>query len=82
MKEAMMAGSFDARLDRVINWSFVSLDRQGRENVIGDTEELFEFLSDEQARAGQRMAKSGAEPIAMTIGLAVLEASKELAKAP
>lgn len=82
MKEAMMAGSFDARLDRIINWSFVSLDRQGRKNVIGDTEALFQFISDEQARAGRRMAKSGGEPITMTVGLAVLEASKELSKAP
>jgi hypothetical protein len=82
MREAMVAGSFDARLDRFISWSFVSLDRQGRRNVIEDTEELFDFFSDEQARAGQRIAKSGEEPVTMTVGLAVLEASKELTKAP
>ncbi len=82
MREEMMTGSFDARLDRIINWSFVSLDRQGRRNVIGDTEELFQFISDEQARAGRRMAKSGEAPVTMTVGLAVLEASKELTKAP
>ena len=81
MREEMVTGSFDARLDRIINWSFVSLDRQGRRNLIEDTEGLFEFISDEQARAGRRMAKSGEEPVTMTVGLAVLEASKELTKA-
>jgi DNA-binding transcriptional ArsR family regulator len=82
MREAIMTGSFDARLDRIINWSFVSLDRQGRRNIIGDTEELFQFIADEQAEAGRRMAKSGEAPVTMTVGLAVLEASKELTKAP
>lgn len=82
MSEAMMAGSFDARLDRFINWSFVNLDRQGRRNVIEDTERLFELISDEQAEAVRRMAKSGEKPVTMTVGLAVLEASRELTKAP
>jgi hypothetical protein len=82
MREAMMTGSFDKRLDRIINWSFVSLDRQGRRNVIGDTERLFQFISEEQAEAGRRMAESGEKPVTMTVGLAVLEASKELTKAP
>ncbi|HEX6688493.1 MAG TPA: winged helix-turn-helix domain-containing protein [Solirubrobacterales bacterium] len=82
MREAMMAGSFDARRDRCVSWSFVSLDRQGRSSVIKGTEDLLGFISQEQARAQRRMAKSGEEPIAMTVGLAVLEGSRELAKAP
>jgi len=82
MKEAMIAGDFDARLDRFVNWSFVSLDQQGRRNVIRDTEELSQFISDEQGRAARRVAKSDGKPIMMTVGLAVLDASKDLAKAP
>lgn len=82
MRDAMMAGSFDTRLDRIINWSLVNLDRQGRGNVIEDTERLFEFMSAEQAGAARRMAKSGEKPVTMTVGLAVLEASRELTKAP
>lgn len=82
MKEAMITGGFDKRLDRFVNWSFVSLDPQGRRNVIRDTEELSEFISDEQSRAARRIAKSGGKSVTMTVGLAVLEASKDLAKAP
>jgi hypothetical protein len=82
MKEAMVIGSFDARLDRFVNWSFISLDPQGRKNVIKDTEELSEFLSGEENRASRRLSKSGGKPVVLTVGLAVLEASKDSTKAP
>jgi hypothetical protein len=81
MRRGMEMGNFDARLDRFVNWSFVSLDRLGRQNVIHDTEALYEIIRDEQERAKQRVAKSGEKPVEMTIGLAVLEGSRERTKA-
>ena len=44
------------------------------------TEALCESICDEQAQAKRRIAKSGEKPVAMTIGLAVLEGSRELTK--
>ena len=82
VKESMLSGIFDARVNRCVNWSFVSLDRRGRENVIRETEELMSLIAEEEARSRARIAKSGTESIRLTLALAVLEASKDASKAP
>jgi len=82
LKASMLSGVFDARLDRCVNWSFVALDRMGRENVIRDTEKLLSLVKKEVARSKARLAESGDEPIRVTLALAVLEASKDMTKAP
>jgi hypothetical protein len=81
IEEAMRAGTFDARVDRYVTWSLVSLDRQGWESSIAGIEALSAFILEEQDRAGRRMARSGEEPIAMTVGLAAFEAQDSV-KAP
>jgi DNA-binding transcriptional ArsR family regulator len=82
VKEAMMSATFDARVDRYLTWSLISLDKQGWESVIAGIESLAEFIAQEQERAKLRMAKSGEKPITMTVGLAAFEALKDLIKAP
>jgi hypothetical protein len=82
VKEAIKAGTFDARVDRYITWSLVSLDRQGWANVIAGIEALSTFLFEEQERAKDRAANSGEQPVLMTIGLGAFEAPKDAAKAP
>jgi hypothetical protein len=81
-KDALIAGTFDMRADRCLSWSLISLDRRGWENVIAELESLSHFLSEEEARAKLRIAKSGETPIPLTVGLGAYEALKEFAKAP
>ncbi len=78
--EAMRAGTFDARLDRYVALSFLSLDRQGWANVVAGIESLAAFILEEQERAKARMEKSGEEPLMATVGLAAFERPAELAK--
>lgn len=82
VKEAMEAGTFDAREDRYLTWSLLQLDQQGWRNVIAGIEKLFAFLFEEADRAEARMAKSGVEPILMTVALGAFESPKAASKAP
>jgi hypothetical protein len=51
-------------------------------NVIAGVKALSAFLLEEQECAKERMAKSGEQPVLMTVGLGAFRAPKDLAKAP
>jgi hypothetical protein len=82
VKEAMRAGTFDARVDRYVTLSFLSLDQKGWTNVIAGINALSVFLLEEQERAEDRMAKSGEQPVLVTVGMGAFEAPKDSVKAP
>jgi hypothetical protein len=82
VKEAMEAGTMDAREDRHFTWSPLRLDRQGWETVIAWLDAIFYFLSEEQEDANARMAETGEEPIPMTVALAAFESPKDATRAP
>lgn len=82
VKEAMEAGTIDARENRHLSWTPLRLDHQGWENVIGWVDAIFYFLSEEQEEANLRMAESGEEPIPMTVALAAFESPKDTDKQP
>lgn len=73
VQDAMRAGTLDGRTDRYVTLSFLSLDQQGWENVVAGLEELSVFILREQARAKERMAKSGEKPIRLTLALGAFE---------
>jgi len=81
-KEAMRAGTFDARVDRYATWSLLLLDRQGWEKVTAALEELRRLVLAEQERAKARMKKSGEKPIPTTVLLAAFESPKTVTKEP
>jgi hypothetical protein len=81
VKEAMLAGTFDARTDRYVAWAFLALDRQAWDGVILELDELLDYIDDEQRRAAKRLKDSGDSPIAMTIATAAYESPKEAPKA-
>lgn len=81
VKEAMRAGTFDARVDRYVTLSFLSFDQQSWTNVIAGIETLSAFLMEEQELAKDRLAKSGEQPVLMTVGMGAFEAPKD-SKAP
>jgi hypothetical protein len=78
VKEAMRAGTFDARVDGCLAWSLVQLDRKGWEKVIAELDDLVAFVLKEEERAKVRLRKSGEKPIAMTVALGGFESPKEL----
>jgi hypothetical protein len=79
-KEAMRAGTFDARTDRCLTWSLLLLDRPGWEKLIAEINALYLSVLNERDEARDRMARSGERPIAMTIGLSAFEAPADSKK--
>lgn len=82
VQEAMAADTFDARADRHLTWSLLMLDQLGWEKVLGELMRLFDSLVKEQEDAKRRLAKSGEEPIRMTVALAAFESPKPATKEP
>ncbi len=82
VKEAMEAGTMDARDDRHLSWMPLRLDLQGWKNVIAKVNALFYWFYEEQDDANERMAKSGETPILMTVALAAFESPKDTEKHP
>lgn len=77
VKEAMKAGTFDARDDRYLAWSLLSLDRQGLAQVTADNEALLEIALKEHERTKDRIKRSHETPMRMTIALAAFESPVE-----
>lgn len=82
VKEALVAGTIDARKDRHFTWSPLRLDLQGWKAVIAKIDALFYFIFEEQKRADRRMAESGEASIPMTVALAAFESPKDTEKQP
>ncbi|MGC1851309.1 MAG: hypothetical protein WA687_02585 [Solirubrobacterales bacterium] len=82
VKEAMEAGTIDAREDRHFTWAGFRLDERGWKSVITKIDALFYWLFEEQEEANARMAESGEEPIPMTVALAAFESPKDTEKQP
>lgn len=82
VREAIAAGTFEARLDDHLSWSVLRLDRQGRGKVVAGFESVRKLISQEREAAAARIARSGEEPIAMTVGLVAFESPQGVAKEP
>lgn len=82
VKEAISAGTLEARIDQHLTWSILLLDQCGWEEVTAALNELFQTLFLEERNAEARMAKSGEKPIQITVGLAAFESPKDSTKAP
>lgn len=73
VREAMQAGTFDARPDRHFTWTPLLLDQSGQARVITAVDDLFESLAEEQADAKLRIFNSGETPFLATVGLGAFE---------
>jgi len=82
VREAIEAGTFEARTDNHLSWSLLLLDRLGWKRVAMAMDALFAFILNERDRAEDRIAESGEEPITMTVALAAFESPKDSVKAP
>jgi hypothetical protein len=82
VKDAMKAGTFDARDDSCLAWSLLSLDAHGWRAVMESLDELRLFIDAEQDRASSRMTQSGEKPVTMTVALAAFESPRETEREP
>lgn len=82
VKEAIEAGTFEARTDNHLSWSLLLLDQLGWERVTAAVDALLAFFLEERDRAEDRIADSGESPVTMTVALAAFESPKDAAKAP
>lgn len=82
VKEAIDAGTFEARTDNHLSWSLLRLDRQGWENVATAVDALFHFACEVEEAAKARMASSGGKPVTADLALAAFESPKDSEKAP
>lgn len=82
VRDAIEAGTLDARDDRHLTWMPMRLDEQGWRNVLERIDGAFYWLFEEQEEANERMAKSGEGPIPMTVALAAFESPKDTEKHP
>jgi hypothetical protein len=82
VKEAIMAGTLDARPERHLTWSLLSLDRLGWEKSIAAIDERRAFIAEEQDKAKFRLAESGEAPIKMTVAMMAFESPRNSTKAP
>ncbi len=73
VRDALQAGTLDARPDSHLTWTPLFLDQLGWERVIAAIDALFEALFEEQADAKLRIFNSGEEPILATVALAGFE---------
>jgi hypothetical protein len=80
VKEALEAGTLNARDDHHLTWMPLLLDQEGWEKVVARLLEVFHFLFEEQEEANLRMDKTGEEPIPMTVALAAFESPKDTEK--
>lgn len=82
VKEAIEAGTFEARLDNHLSWSVLHLDERGWENLATAVDALFAVILKEKDSAEGRIIESGEKPTTATIGLAAFESPKKSAKEP
>jgi DNA-binding transcriptional ArsR family regulator len=76
VREALEAGTFDARLDRHFTWTPLVLDETGWRRVVAAIDGLFESLFQEQDDAKLRIARFKSDPTLATVGLAAFESPR------
>lgn len=70
---AIVAGTFSARTDRHLSCTPIILDRSGWKRVLAAADVVFRTVLEEQDRASERLAESGAHADLTTVALAVFE---------
>lgn len=82
IKQAIQAGTFEARTDNHFSWLLLRLDRQGWTKAAAALQDLSAFIAKEHKSAQPRLARSGETPIPTTAALAAFESPSDSAKAP
>lgn len=73
-RDALQAGTLDARSDSHLSWGPYKLDGQGWKDLMGELNRMLERSFEIQAESLVRLRKSGEEPIPTVFALAGFEA--------
>ncbi|MDX6633910.1 MAG: hypothetical protein QOF06_113 [Solirubrobacterales bacterium] len=76
VKDALEAGTFDAKPERHLTWTPLVLDERGRTEILDLAMALFRSLLEEQADARIRLASSGEDPIEATVAIAAFDSPR------
>lgn len=76
IRRAFKMGTFDARVDRHVTWTPMSVDRQGWDSLVSLLKSTFEQLDTISEESTERMATSGEESIEVTAALLGFESPK------
>jgi DNA-binding transcriptional ArsR family regulator len=77
VREAMAAGTFDAKEDSHFTWTAMSLDQQGWRDLVAVMATAYREALGIEVEAVERMARSGEEPMPATFAVAGFESPKE-----
>lgn len=80
IKDAMVAGTFDGRVNRCLAWSILSLDQLGWKRVVAGNSALRDLVLEEEARAKVRMETSGEKALEMAIVFGAFESPMNAVK--
>jgi DNA-binding transcriptional ArsR family regulator len=72
--DALMAGTFDKRIDRHLSWTPMIVDEQGWDELKTGLEEFLEKVFDVQASSAERLAAEDAPGIPVTVAMMCFEA--------
>lgn len=82
VREAIEAGTFEARLDNHLSWTVFRFDQEGWENVTRALDHVLAFILAEKDRAEDRLDDTGEAPITTTVGLMAFESPRSAVKEP
>jgi hypothetical protein len=78
VREAVNAGTLDARPNDHLSWTPLLLDAAGWDTIGHAIDSLFESLFEEMADARLRVFRSGETPMLSTVGLALFESPRRV----
>lgn len=82
VREALDAGTLDARYDRHLTWCPLLLDQRGWKNVNARLERFYALALKEGESAKPRLADSDDDELTMTVALMAFESPQQSTKAP
>ncbi len=82
VREALGAGTLDARPESHLSCTTMNLDQSGWEQIVGAVNALFVSIFEEQADARLRIFHSGEKPMVATVALVVFESPSPLVLPP
>lgn len=82
VREAILVGTFEARLDDHLSWSVLRLDQEAWRSAVTQVEAVRQMLLKEEQAAIVRLRRSGEAPITTTIGLAAFRSPDRAAREP
>lgn len=80
VREAILVGTFEARLDDHLSWSALRFDTEAWQKSIAQVETTRKLLTKEREAALVRLGRSKEQPIVTTVGLAAFRSPESAAR--